>query len=292
VAFVDDDLITLYELNKKIQEVTGYSAAFLERSDKRKFDNMRRQVLNHMIDQKLAEKKVKELGINVSSQEVDAAIEHMKQINGMTQDDLMAKIKQMKFDYSEYREFIRSDLERMHLINLEVKSKIIIRDEDIKAYYEKNIEDYKVPGKVHLAGIFLVQKDPLDQTEREAIIAKANKISARLKNGEDFSRLAKEVSEGPGADEGGDLGHFEVEELASELAQAIESLAVGEFSEPLVGSGNVHIIKLIEKTEGRTKGLEEVRDAIRGILYKDEVNERYKSWIKELRARSYTKIML
>ena len=172
VAFVNDELITLHELNKKIQEMTGYSAAFLEEKDKRKFDDMQMKVLKHMIDQKLTQKKVKELRIDISSREVDNAIEYMKRVNGMTDDDLMAYIKGLKMDYDKYRELVRTDLERMQLINLEVKSKIIVRDEDIEEYYKKHIEDYKVPGTVHLAGIFLVQKDPLDETEKKNILVR------------------------------------------------------------------------------------------------------------------------
>ena len=292
VAFVNDELITLHELNKKIQEVTGYSAAFLEEKDKRKFSDMQMMVLKHMIDQKLTEKKVKELGIDISAQEVDSAIEYMKKVNGMTQEDLMAHIKKLKIDYPKYRERIRSDLERMQLINLEVKSKIIVRDEDIQEYFDKHIEDYKVPGEVHLAGIFLVQQDPLDGSEKEGLIIKAREIIARLKNGEDFSSLAAQYSMGPGADEGGDLGKFEAAQLAPELAEVVEKLSVGDISEPLIGSGNVHVIKLLDRKEGRTKGLEEVRDAIHAVLYKEEVDKRFHAWIEELRAKSYTKIML
>ena len=292
VAFVDDELITLHELNKKIQEMTGYSAAFLEETDKRKFDDIQMKVLKHMIDQKLTQKKVKELGIDISAKEVDIAIEYMKRVNSMTDDDLMAYIKGMKIDYEKYRELVRTDLERMQLINLEVKSKIIVRDEDMEEYYKKHIEDYKVAGTVHLAGIFLVQKDPLDETEKDEIVTRAKEIRKRLDNGEEFAALARELSMGPGADEGGDLGQFKVGQLAPELGRVVERLSVGDISEPIIGDGNVHIIKLLERKEGRTKDLEEVREAIYSVLYKEEVDNRYHSWLEELRNKSYTKIML
>ena len=292
VAFVNDELITLHELNKKIREMTGYSAAFLEEKDKRKFDDIQMKVLQHMIDQKLTQKKVKELGIDISPKEVDQAIEYMKRVNGMTDDDLMSYVKGLKIDYEKYRELIRTDLERMQLINFEVKSKIIVRDEDIEEYYKKHIEDYKVPGTVHLAGIFLVQKDPLDETEKKNILVRVKEIRKRLDNGEDFAALARELSMGPGADEGGDLGQFKVGQLVPELAGVVEKLSVGDISEPIIGNGNVHIIKLLDRKEGRTKVLEEVREAIYSVLYKEEVDNRYHSWLEELRNKSYTKIML
>ena len=103
--------------------------------------------------------------------------------------------------------------------------------------------------------------------------------------------MAKKFSEGPGAEDGGDLGFFNTSQLDPELTRIIKDMSAGDTSEPIIRPSGIQIIKLLEKQEGRVKPLEEVRDAIYGILYRKEVNERYSSWIKELREKAYTKII-
>ena len=68
-------------------------------------------------------------------------------------------------------------------------------------------------------------------------------------------------------------------------------MSVGDISEPIVRSSAIQIIKLVERQEARVKPFEEVKDAIFGTFYREEVNKRYSSWIKELRETAYIKII-
>jgi peptidyl-prolyl cis-trans isomerase SurA len=179
----------------------------------------------------------------------------------------------------------------MQLINLEVKSKIIIREEKIREFYDEHKDQFSSQEKVHLAGIFLGQKDPSNQRETRSLHEKAQTIFNRLKTGEDFGELAKEMSQGPGAKEGGDLGFFKTTELDPRLQEAIKELPEDSISEPIITPSGIQIIKLLERQKGRTKPLEEVKNAIYEILYQEEVNKRYSSWIKKLREKAYTKII-
>ena len=61
-------------------------------------------------------------------------------------------------------------------------------------------------------------------------------------------------------------------------------------SELVVRQNGVQILKIVEKDEGKTKDFADVKDVIYNLLYKEEVDHLYKSWIKELRESSYTKI--
>ena len=200
-------------------------------------------------------------------------------------------LKRQGISYDSYREVIRNDLERMQLINLEVKSKIIIREEKISEFYDKNKDQFSSHEKVRLAGIFLGLKDPSNLREASFLHQKAQDIFNRLKTGEDFGELASEVSQGPGAKEGGDLGIFRTMELDPRLQEAIRELPEGSIGEPITTRSGIQIIKLLERQKGRTKPLEEVKDAIYAKLYQEEVNKRYSSWIKKLREKAYTKII-
>ncbi len=291
VAIVNSELITLYELNGRMKKMTGAEPADLRARDEKRYLETRRKILDALIDEKITAEKVRELGIRVTAKEVDSAIERIKKDNSFTQEDLIAYLKKHGTDYETYRKNIKDQIERIRLINFEVKSKIIIREEKIKEYYEQHKNKFRVEEKVRLATIVLRKKGSSDKAGAASLNEKAREISIRLRNGEDFGELAKKYSQGPGVEEGGDLGFFKTSQLNPELKEVIKDLAPGGISEPMVVPSGLQIIMLIKRQEGRLKTMEEVRDHIFQIFYGQEVNKRYSTWIKGLRKKAYTKII-
>ena len=292
VAVVNNDVITLYELNNRVKEMTGSAAEVLMQKNLAAFHDAQRKVLDLLIDEKIAQAKIKELRIQVPDRQVDSFLEKVKQDNQWTQEDLVAGLEKEGLSYQKYREKIRRDIERAQLIEFEVRSKIIIRDEAIQRYYEEHRGTFGVAEKVHLAGIFLIRKNMKSEEEMRELYKKAQDISAKLKAGADFSQMAANYSDGPAANQGGDLGLFTVDHLEAGLKSVVEALPDGGISDPVVRPNGIQIIKVIKKQTGKIRSLEEMKDAIYGILYQDEVNRRYQVWITELRNSAYIRIIL
>lgn len=291
VAIVNDDVITLYELNKKIEEMTGQKSEDIKAADEKQFLETRRRILDLLINDKITQEKIRELGIQVTQNQVDTAIEDIKRTNHLTHEELLANLKSQGISYDKYRETVKNQLERIRLINYEVKSKILIREEQIIQYYQEHQDRYRVNPEIHIAGIFLKPEISEKATESEELKKKATELMARLRNGEDFGKLAKEFSQGPGADEGGDLGTFKLNQMDPNLLKELEDLPEGGICGPLYRGNTVQIIKLLNREEGGIRPLEEVRDSIYETLFNQEVNERYASWIKNLREDTFTKII-
>ena len=291
VAVVNNDVITLYELNIRIKEMTGSAPEELMQKNETMFRDAQRKILELLIDEKIAQAKIKELGIKVADRQVDNFLEKVKRDNQWTQEDLVAGLEKEGLSYEKYRERVRRDIERAQLIEYEVRSKIIIRDEVIQKYYEDHRGTFGVAEKVQLAGIFLMRKNMKSEEEMRELYKKAQDISAKLKAGADFSQMAANFSEGPGANQGGDLGQFTVDHLEAGLKSVVEALPEGGISDPLVRPNGIQIIKVVKKQTGKIRSLEEMREAIYGILYQEEVNRRYQAWIKELRDSAYTRVM-
>ena len=289
---VNNEVITLHELNKKIKEVTGSTPEELMKRDERAFPGVRRQVIELMIDEKITDAKIRELGIKVSQKQIDEAVESVKRENQLTQEGLRSRLQRDGITWEKYVDKIKKELERQQLIHSEVRSKILITEDRIKRYYEEHKDQYTTDAKVHLAGIFLVSKNPHDQKGMELVIQKGEEILKSLQKGESFADLCRKYSDGPGADGGGDLGSFNTSKLDPEMRKIVEAMTVGGLSDLIVRSNGIQILKLISKEGGREKPLEEVRDAIFSALYREEVNARYETWIRELREKSYTQILL
>ena len=291
VAIVNADVVTLYELNMRMKELTGVAPEALKRKSETQYVEARRKILEMLIEEKIAFEKVRELKITVPAKEVDAAIERVKADNNLTQEGLVAALKEQGQTYDQYRKMLKKELERVKLINYEVKSKIIITEEELKTYYDEHKDEFNTKGKVHLAMIFLKQEDPDNRKESRALEEKAARIIEKLKAGEDFENLARKFSSGPGASEGGDLGVFKISELNPEMAAAIKDLSTGEVGAPIVGPSGIQIIKVVEKDQGGEKSFDQVKNSIRSTLYRKKLNETYSAWIKGLREKAYTKII-
>lgn len=291
VAIVNDDCITLYELNKNIEELTGLPPEQLRARNEAEYIETRKKVLEKLIDKKITNAKIKELGIVVTQEQIDATIEGIKRENKFTQEDLLAELKNRGITYEKYRENLKREMELFRLINTEVQSKIIIREEQLKEYYQEHLDEFKSEGKIHLASIYLSRKKPRDDKEPDELLEKMNKILERLEQGEDFNKLAEEVARDHGEALNGDVGLFKESQLDPDLVNLLRNLSDGGITEPIIRRDGIQIVKLVKRHKSEVRSFDDVRNMIHSIFYKKEVEKRYKAWIEELRKHAYTKII-
>ena len=268
VAVVNDDVVTLYELNQEILRNTGSTSDALEAQDDERYIELRRNVLEMMVDERCTQEKIKELEIEVGQEEIDTQIERVKRDNNWTQEDLLALLSANAMTYGEYREEVKRSLERDRLISAEIMARIVIREEEIRRYYEEHQADFTTEETVHLAGMLMTSKN----------LEEAQGVLTRLKNGEGLAMLT-------------DLGTLETDQLDPELKKVVDGLNAGEISELIVRPNGIQIIKLLEKQDKGIKPIEEVEEVIRSTLYQQEVDKRYTAWIEDLRKEAYTKII-
>ena len=291
VASVNNDIITLQELNTSIKRLTGLTPKDLQQRNEEKFHELRRTVLNEMINEKIAQQEIAKLQLTVTDKDVQASIERVKEDNNLTQEQLIASLKAEGTSFEEYKERIKKDIEHIRLVNREVRSKIVVTDEDIRRYHENNAEEYRQVHELRLARIFLRVRDPDNAEEIARVRTAGRKILQELSSGSDFFEMARKYSQGPGAPEGGDLGWIALDQVETKLREAIAKLSPGEYTDLHPASSGFQIIKVVEEKKGGVSPLEEVRDDIYSKLLKKKVEEKYAAWIKELREKSYIKVI-
>jgi len=143
-----------------------------------------------------------------------------------------------------------------------VGEKLTIDEATIEQYYEDNTANYTTPEQRSARHILFKADDnsPADvHTKQEE---KAQEILELAKSGSDFADLAKQYSEGPTKDRGGDLGSFSKGQMVKPFDDAVFSLKSGEISEVVKTSFGYHIIKLEIIVPATTKPLEEVKVSI------------------------------
>ena len=292
IAYVNDDIITLSELNERANAFVAARRQnpFL-REKEQSLEEIRRTMLDLLINERLAAQEISRLKISVSDEEVDETIDRVMRENHLTQETLEAELRKEGKTVEDLRKQIKASMEQTKLVNREVRSKTVITDEMIQAYYEDHKEEFERKERWRIQDIYL-PFTPTDSPEERTHLRKvAKQILERLRTEGNFSSLAKRYSQGPGAEAGGDLGFFSEGELEPVLEAAIEALKPGEVSPDIETTRGIHIIKLIEVEKAPAKPLEEVEETIRNILYQREVDFRYREWLSALRERSYIRIV-
>lgn len=301
VAVVNGEMITLSELNKNLELVLASSniGKGVESQDA-DVQELRRQVLNKMVNDILLEEEAERYKIEVSDKEVQDYIDRFMQQNKLNQQQLVSYLNEQGMSLEEYKKKIKGNIIRDRLITAMVRRKVVVTDEDIAAYYEIHKNDLAsgslptVPGETSSGSqeLSLIVFD-------SAKDAKA--VRQNILNGEiSFEQAARQYSVGPAADQGGDLGRVSIPDLVPEMQAVATKLPEGQVSEPFTLSGKTAIIRLTSGTNSQgasqatsqTSSLEQVRDQIKALLEEQKMEEVFSEYIQRLRDQAVIDIKL
>lgn len=285
IAIVDENIILQSELQQ-----FSYSLALQQGIDPQKepekFDAIMNRMLDDLVTQKVMLVKAKEDSITVAERQVDNILD--QQIQQMVQ-QLGSEKKVEDYFGSPLRQIrreLRGEVEERLLVQKlrEIKSfQTQISRREVEEFY--NTYRDSLPSRKEAVKIrhILVNVQPSDQA-LAAARQKAEEALARLRQGEDFAELAKELSEGPSAPRGGDLGTTQRGDLVREYEEVAYNLPPGEISGIVQSEFGLHIIQTIEKLGEKIH--------TRHILFKVDTSPddetRTVDWLRRLRQRILT----
>lgn len=288
IAIVNDDVITFSQYKAEEEGLyqmlkAQYSGEELEKQ----YALYRRTLLDRMITELLLLQEAKKSNFNVNEQ-LKMWIENLKKDNNIDSDEeLVRTMRQQGLDFEEIKRQMTDNLLRQNVLYAEVQSKIVVEDSEIVNYYKLHPEEFTEPVEYKLRAIYV----SAEGKGEEEVEAKKQEISQKIASGEDFAALAGQYSEGPEKESQGDLGHIKKGHLEKTLEQAVENLKQGETTSWLKVQRGWYILKLEEKKESWLKPFEEARKGIEEKFLKERSQGKIEEYIKELRERSYIKIL-
>ena len=293
VAVVNSDIITLYDLNRALKPFAENIKAlgYPPEKERETLFQVRKDLLNQLIDSMLADQKVEQDQISVDEREIDLAIERLKEARSMTDEQLREGLALQGLTIDEYREEMKEQILRSKLVNREVKSKIVVTREDIKSYYESHREKYRGEKKYYLWNVYIKLSADIDISEKVTAQNKMKAIEEKLKQGQSFESVVKELRDSSSDVQGTDLGLFLLAELSKPLRKAVEKMQAGEYSPVLDTDFGYQILYVQKIQETAEKTLEEVEFEIQRKLYEEFVDNKYQEWLDDLRARSHIRII-
>ncbi len=286
VAVVNEDVITLSELTEMALSLNPTSTQTLNE----------RELLDKMIEQKLFEQEAEKRGITVSEAELDASIEGVRQRYNLNDEQMADVLKKQGLTPEGFREQWRVQTLGNKLLESQLKNKIVVTDDEIRRYYERNYLGSGSSGaaleeeKVRIAHIMISYKT---QDAREV----AEQVADLAKSGEDFDNLAEKFSDDESsADNGGDLGYFKKGDLIDSMEYAVVATPVGSITGPVESPAGYHIIKVLERSEpdyytGSDAELvaieDSTKDEIRETLMREKAQNQLKTWLETMRENAY-----
>jgi len=187
-----------------------------------------------------------------------------------------------KVDIREQVELLVDDYLTIEYIKREVIAKINVTEDDMKLYYKAHQDEFKTPEMVRARHILVKVGKSASQEVKSKSKEKIEEILKRIKSGEDFAKVASEVSDDTGSKEkGGDLGFFRRGMMVSEFEKAAFSLKLGEVSDIVETQFGFHIIKVEEKKESVLEPYEKVKEKVKEKVFNDQRKSKVEEFIEK-----------
>jgi len=225
--------------------------------------------MQRIVDSKLLAQEAKRLEMQPNQERVQQTMTQIEQQAG-GREQLDQALGQLGMTYDELQTSVReSDLVQVY-IETKIDPRINVTSEELEKFYNDNPEMFQQPEQVHARHILMKAAADAPEVEKASAQAKAAAARKRATDGEDFAALATEVSEGPSAPQGGDLGFFSRQQMVAPFADAAFALEAGQISDVVETQFGYHVIKVEEKRPASTMSLEEVRQPLEQMLRQNQ----------------------
>ena len=243
IAVVNNGVITSSELDAQVE--LSKKQILAQKVQMPKESILRKQVLQHLIDVNLQMQLAKQHGITIDSTELNESIERIATMNHVTLSQLREEITKHGITWQDYRNNICKEMLISRLQQKAVGKEILITNEQVEQYLKTASTTDNPDLKYHVQNIVIPLNDEPTTEQLKKAKEKAGKLLAKIKKGEDFSRLAIEESSGEFALEGGDLGERHLAELPELFAKQVVTMKPGQVFGPLRAGNGIQLVKLV-----------------------------------------------
>lgn len=254
-AEVNGDIITMKELDY-----------FYNRFKEQNPETDKNFVLNQLIANKVIVQEAINQDISVTKEEIDSVIMNTEDFYKRGIDELSNE-QDITPDHLKIK--IREQLLMKRLLDKEIS--VSITDEELKSFYDRNKDQFKLKKAVNVSHILL-------NTEEEAF-----KIKSELESGTNFYELAKSKSQDPSAKQNnGNIGLVEERQTVKEFEDVVFKLKKGEVGGPFKTTYGYHIVLIEDVIEEKMLSFDEVRDKLKEFLTEERKKQSYADLVRKL----------
>ena len=263
VAVVNTEAVTSVEVAQRIERIQA--DAKRAKAQLPEADALRQQVLDALIDERVQITFARDVGQKVDDAEIDRAVANVAAQNQISVAQLRDRLRGKGLEMARFRNNLRDQLMVERVREREVNSRIRISDADIERFLDEQRGRAAGDAQLNLAQILVAVPEAASAEVMAQRQARADQALARLRAGEDFSKVALDLSEDGNREAGGEMGLRPVSRLPDLFVDGVKGVAVGQFTpQALRSAAGLHILKVIDRQQGDPFKLSQSR--VRHIL--------------------------
>ncbi len=276
-------------LEAQVQRMAAMGWPMNEETRQMMRDQMRDSVVDMLIEKQLINETLQAKKIEVKDADVDARFDEMVQEfvkeSGKKAEEVDDELAKMGVTRANIKDQIRlqAGIEKLFEADPSYKA---VSDEDAKKFYDQSPQNFQHPEQVQASHILIKVDQNADEATKKAARAKCEDLLKKVKAGGDFAALAKENSDCPSKEKGGDLGMFERGKMVKPFEDAAFAMKVGDVSDIVETQFGYHIIKLTGRQEAKTDSFAEVKPKIVQYLKGRQMNQFFETLRKELKDKA------
>lgn len=253
-------------------------------------DEITPELLVDAVDEMLVVQRGKELGYSLGDPQFQSVLENLKTQNQLqSEEQFQAALRQEGLTLADLRKNLERQMIWQRVQQNEVVNKVAMTEDEARAYYDSHLTEFTTPASVTLREILI--SPPADSrgvnvAADEAARARADAVRARAVAGENFEKLAADVSDSASRANGGLIGPIKLDDLSTDLRKMIEALKIGEVSEPLHTTRGYQILKLETLSPKETLAFESAREQIADHVLSDKRKHEFLKYLEKLRAQA------
>jgi peptidyl-prolyl cis-trans isomerase C len=243
---------------------------------------IRTQAINTLINREVLLQETDKRGIKADKEAVEKGIKSV-QNRFPSQKEFQEALKQMKLTQSEFEQQYLQQSRIQALLDQEIISKIKVKEDEAKAYFDANPKQFESKEQVRARHILIKVEKNADEKTKEQARKKLADIQKKIVSGEDFAEMAKQHSQGPSNVKGGDLGYFSKGQMVKPFEAVAFKLAKDEVSDIVETRFGYHLIKVLDHKAPQKAVYADNKQKIMGQLKNERIQKEVNAYIKKLR---------
>ena len=252
-----------------------------QKVDDAQLSEIGKNILENLINRELLYQESQKSGSKIDEAAVNEEFESWKKRfpDEATLKNIMTK---MNLTEDEVKSQFRQQMTVKQFLDKKF-TQITVSDEETKALYDSRPDDFKEPEQVKASHILLKTDPKADDAKKAEARKKMEDVREKLKKGEDFAALAKEISECPSSAKGGNLGYFGRGQMVKPFEDTAFALKVGEVSDIVETRFGYHLIKTAEKKAEKIVAYKDVKDRLEEYLKNEKKNKEVSLYSQKLK---------
>ena len=257
-----------------------------------KLSEARAKTLQGLIDAFLLADKATEMGITIPDDYIDSTIEQIKKENKIGSDEEFERALKanLGIGLSEYRKNQKRMILEQQVLGREVYSKMAVTENEVRAYYEQNKDDFRLPERFRIRELVIPRGTTPEEISKSAAIL--IEIKRQIQDKKTFESLVRTYSTAPTKDLGGDAGWINKGMLRPSIEEAALALNKGDISSVIETARDYYFVQLIDRESTPYQPFAEVKDKLIMKVQEPKAESAIEQFMNNLRTRANIRYMI